>query len=362
MSLEHNAMIFPLFRRSARPDTISTLYGTIVAQARLPRFYRDYAVPDTVNGRFDLIVLHLALLLDRLAADERLRPLGQGVFDRFCRDMDHNLREMGVGDLKVPKEMRRMGEAFYGRAQAYRAALAAGSDSALADTLCRNIYDGTAPAEAIQMAAYMKAAAGHLERLDTADLAAGHFSFPEPTAVPQPAAARVLIAMDKSEHPWSVPVAVEDVPETGLHMEIEAPEPVRARLAKLAGLRELPRLTASFDLTRQGAGVHIAGRIGANLGQTCVVSLEPMESELDEAVDVSFSPSVTSVPGTAEEGHHAAPDEQEPPEPLIGGQVDLGRARGRVPAARRRPLSAQGRCRVCRPGGRRQRRSAFCGS
>ena len=68
-------MIFPLFRRSARPDTISSLYGTIVAQARLPGFYRNYAVPDTVNGRFDLIVLHLALLLERLAAviAERLR-------------------------------------------------------------------------------------------------------------------------------------------------------------------------------------------------------------------------------------------------------------------------------------------------
>jgi cytochrome b pre-mRNA-processing protein 3 len=118
-------MIFPLFRRSRRRDTISGLYGTIVAQARMPSFYRDYAVPDTLNGRFDLILLHLALLLDRLAQDPALRHLGQAVFDRFCQDMDHNLREMGVGDLAVPKEMRRIGEAFYGRAQAYRAALAA---------------------------------------------------------------------------------------------------------------------------------------------------------------------------------------------------------------------------------------------
>jgi cytochrome b pre-mRNA-processing protein 3 len=98
-------MIFLLFRRSARPDTISTLYGMIVAQARLPCFYRDYAVADTVNGRFDLIVL-LALVLDRLAQDPALQSLGQGIFDRFWEDMDHNLREMGVGDLKVPKQMR----------------------------------------------------------------------------------------------------------------------------------------------------------------------------------------------------------------------------------------------------------------
>src|ERR1700686_3698749 len=125
-------MIFPLFRRKPRgPDTISALYGMIVAQARMPYFYREYAVADTVNGRFDLIVLHLALVLDRLAQDPALQTLGQGVFDRFCQDMDDNLREMGIADLKVPKEMRRMGEAYYGRSQAYRAALAANDNGLL---------------------------------------------------------------------------------------------------------------------------------------------------------------------------------------------------------------------------------------
>ena len=111
-------MMFPLFRRNARQDTISALYGTIVAQARLPCLYREYGVSDTVNGRFDLLILHLATVLDRLAEDPELRDLGQALFDRFCQDMDHNLREMGIGDLSVPKEMQRIGEAFYGRAQA----------------------------------------------------------------------------------------------------------------------------------------------------------------------------------------------------------------------------------------------------
>jgi cytochrome b pre-mRNA-processing protein 3 len=133
-------MIFPRFRRSVRRDTISALYGMIVAQARLPCFYRDYAVADTVNGRFDLIVLHLALVLDRLAQDPALRDLGQGVFDRFCQDMDHNLREMAVGDLAVPKEMKRVGEAYYGRAQAYQAALAAGDSRALVERQSRAIF------------------------------------------------------------------------------------------------------------------------------------------------------------------------------------------------------------------------------
>ena len=85
-------MMFPMLRRMSRQDTISTLYGTIGAQARLPRFYREYGVADTVNGRFDLLVLHLALIIDRLAEEPESREAGQALFDQFCKDMDHNLR------------------------------------------------------------------------------------------------------------------------------------------------------------------------------------------------------------------------------------------------------------------------------
>ena len=166
------------------PDTISTLYGMIVAQARLPCFYRDYAVADTVNGRFDLIVLHLALVLDRLAQDPALQTLGQGIFDRFCQDMDHNLREMGIGDLKVPKQMRRLGEAYYGRAQAYRAAWAAKDNGALVEALERNIYGGSpsGSAAAPRLAAYMRLAVRDLAAQDTASLMAGSVRFPDPAA------------------------------------------------------------------------------------------------------------------------------------------------------------------------------------
>jgi len=181
-------MILPLFRRRARPDTISTLYGTIVAQARLPCFYQDYHVADTVNGRFDLIVLHLVPVLERLAAESTLHGLGQGLFDRFWQDMDHNLREMGVGDLAVPKQMRRLGEAYYGRAQAYRAALAAAGTGALTEALSRNVYGG-APAEPDapqRLAAYMQEAVRELGAQDSARLAAGRLRFPDPAAMPAP--------------------------------------------------------------------------------------------------------------------------------------------------------------------------------
>jgi cytochrome b pre-mRNA-processing protein 3 len=186
-------MIFSRFRRGASPRTISTLYGMIVAQARLPVFYRDYAVADTVNGRFDLLVLHLSMVLGRLwqeSSEESeqtpaLKRLGQGVFDRFCEDMDDNLREIGIADLKVPKEMTRMGQAYYGRAQAYQAALDAPGDEALAETISRNIYGGMPPEPSAprRLAAYMRLAVGDLRKQTAAQLAAGEVKFPDPAIV-----------------------------------------------------------------------------------------------------------------------------------------------------------------------------------
>src|SRR5262245_6784146 len=143
-------MIPPLFRRAPKP-TITALYGAIVAQARRPRFYEDYAVPDTVLGRFDMVLLHAVLVLRRLRAGEaRDHALAQELFDAFCRDMDHNLREMGISDQGVPREMRRVGEAFYGRAQAYDTALADDDDTALGEALARNVYASAAAGPAVK--------------------------------------------------------------------------------------------------------------------------------------------------------------------------------------------------------------------
>jgi len=125
-------MVWPFnhFRkpRQAPRGTIEAIYGMIVTQAREPIFYRDLGVPDTVNGRFDLLLLHLWLLLRRLRTVHGATELSQALFDRFCEDMDDNLREMGVGDQTVPKRMRAFGEAFYGRVQAYDQAMALSSE------------------------------------------------------------------------------------------------------------------------------------------------------------------------------------------------------------------------------------------
>lgn len=175
-------MIFPLFRRRRADDTIATLYGMIVAQARLPAFYQVYGVPDTVDGRFELILLHLYLFLRHADRDPGDRELGQQVFDLFCRDMDRNLREMGISDLKVPKEMQRMGEAFYGRASAYQAALATGDADVVAKAIARNVYgsERTEPEAAVRLGAYMMNALAELSRQDRDSIQRGKIGFPAP--------------------------------------------------------------------------------------------------------------------------------------------------------------------------------------
>ena len=127
--------------RLAPRGTIETIYGMIVTQAREPLFYRDFSVPDTVNGRFDLLLLHLWMVLRHLRTLPAGADLSQALFDHFCADMDANLREMAVGDLAVPKKMQKVGEAFYGRAAAYDMALTDG-DEALALAISRNVLDG----------------------------------------------------------------------------------------------------------------------------------------------------------------------------------------------------------------------------
>jgi len=130
--------------------------------------------------------------------------------------------------------------------------------------------------------------------------------------------------MEKNRSPWSVPVAVDDIPETGLHLEIDAPEPVRAEIAGLAGLRELGRLSGVFDLTRRGAGVRVTGNVSARVGQTCVVTLEPVESDIDEPVDLRFAPQAVAPASAKSETVAAHTSDEDPPEPLFGDELDLG--------------------------------------
>ena len=186
-------MILSAFRRTDTSRNIQGLYGAIVAQARSPVFYLHFGVSDSVEGRFELIVLHLVLVLRRLgveAAAASAHPpvpgpgsaVGQRLFDVFCRDLDDNLREMGVGDLAVPRRMRQFGEAFYGRQTAYAAALGAAADPReLEMALARNILSEVAAGEkAAALARYVRAAATQLATQPEDALIAGKVVFPSP--------------------------------------------------------------------------------------------------------------------------------------------------------------------------------------
>jgi cytochrome b pre-mRNA-processing protein 3 len=185
-------MILGAFRHNDPSRNIQGLYGAIVAQARLPIFYLQYQVSDSVEGRFELIVLHLVLVLRRLDAEEAAASarqpapgpsstVGQLLFDAFCRDLDDNLREMGVGDLAVPRRMRQFGEAFYGRQAAYGAAFGAADPQELEKALARNILGEVAGGEkAVALACYARAAAAQLAIQPEDALIAGRVVFPSP--------------------------------------------------------------------------------------------------------------------------------------------------------------------------------------
>jgi cytochrome b pre-mRNA-processing protein 3 len=141
-------MIFgQLFKRSALKDAAHGLYGAAVRQAREPAFYSACAVPDTLDGRFDLIVLHVFMLMRGLKRlGEPGERLGKALLEVMFDDMDQNLREMGVGDLSVGKKVKAMARAFYGRSKAYGDALAPDAEATLlAAALGRNIYGRTVP-------------------------------------------------------------------------------------------------------------------------------------------------------------------------------------------------------------------------
>ena len=126
--------------------------------------------------------------------------------------------------------------------------------------------------------------------------------------------------MIRPAQPWHVPVRLEDVPETGLHVDLVADEHVRARLAALAGVSGVPRLEAAIDVARHGNGLRATGRLSATVGQTCVVTLEPIENQVEELIDVIFAPSAA---GDFAD-HNAAFEADEPPEALQDGTADLG--------------------------------------
>jgi cytochrome b pre-mRNA-processing protein 3 len=169
-----------LRRRDRHERTGFRLYGAAVAAARAPDLYAVLGVPDTLDGRFEMVGLHAFLLVDRLRREAPPGPdLAQSVFDAMFSDMDITLREMGVGDLSVGKRVREMWEAFHGRAAAYEATLAAADETELTAALARNVWRGAAPpaGAAEAMARLVRRQQASLAGQNLAALAAGDVQF-----------------------------------------------------------------------------------------------------------------------------------------------------------------------------------------
>lgn len=170
-------------RRKLVRQAAERAYARVVEQARQPVFFTRFGVPDTLDGRFELICLHAFLYLYRLKSElPQTAAISQAFFDTMFADMDRGLREMGTGDLSVGRHVKRMAQGFYGRIRAYQDGLNDDGDTALRDAVARNLFGtlGKSAGAAPAMADYIRRAAGRLEHQSVAELLDGYIGFPPP--------------------------------------------------------------------------------------------------------------------------------------------------------------------------------------
>lgn len=178
-------MFHALRSQAALQHKASDIYGAIVTQARHPDFYGRLGVPDTPVGRYEMVVVHLFLVLERLRADPLAADeLARALIETFVADMDDSVREMGTGDVGVGKKVRRAAAGFYERSRDYRAGLAAPDRQELARAVARYAYaHESADDHGEELASYMRAAGAALTRHDLAGAIAEPIAFPAPAAV-----------------------------------------------------------------------------------------------------------------------------------------------------------------------------------
>lgn len=168
----------------AKDDSPYLLYRQLVNQARLPVFYIDFSVPDTVEGRFEMVALHAVLTMRRLKNQTpETKDFGQRVFDVMFDDMDQAMREMGVSDLKVGDKIRALAESYFGRIAAYEDGLAMSNNALLCDVIKRNVYGQAAQPTTEQvtaLAAYIRDCVAALDAQDIAQMLKGVISYPAP--------------------------------------------------------------------------------------------------------------------------------------------------------------------------------------
>lgn len=172
------ARLLSLFQNK---DQAYAIYGKIVTQARNPVFYQDLGVADDIDGRFDMILLHLFIVDRRFEKEgDAGRKIRRQMQEALISDMDRSLREMGVGDMSVGKEVKKMGAAWFGRVKAYSSAILADAPKPdLEAAIRKNIYKGDETPHAEKLADYTLEALQKLARYSLADMTASNFEFPD---------------------------------------------------------------------------------------------------------------------------------------------------------------------------------------
>ncbi len=172
-------MFKTLFRKDPALEAGRALYAAAVEQARSPALYASLSAPDTVEGRFEMVALHVWLVMRRLRGDAAAKKVSQCLFDAMFQNLDDSLRELGVGDLQVGKKIRKLAENFYGRIGAYEEAMKEGAaEDELAKALSRNIFEQELAETAPAFADYVRRANAHLENQPDARIAGGIVVFP----------------------------------------------------------------------------------------------------------------------------------------------------------------------------------------
>ncbi len=172
--------VFGLFKSRKHTKVAHKLYDSILMQSRLPVFYTDFGVKDTIDGRFDMIIMHAHILFNRLKDGlTEDQEIAQAVFDLMFADMDQNLREMGVGDIGVSKRIKAMAEAFYGRATAYTNSMLEQDNSTLIEALKRNLYRNSevSDQQISKVSQYMRDQVEHLKSQELYNLTQGEVLF-----------------------------------------------------------------------------------------------------------------------------------------------------------------------------------------
>ena len=318
---------FPFLSAWRRDDTSAAkLYGSIVAQARLPVFYQGVGVPDTLQGRFVVLSLQLFAVLHRLKAEgPPAHGLAQDLIDRFGADMETVLREIGIGDLSIPKKVRALAASSGALLQAYAEALAEG-EAAVAAVIAEALplEAGASGAVARRLAHYLRETLSLLRAQDFAALRGGRgeISGGDPRGR---AGRRVDMTSETEPAPLSRIFKVDEIKD-GASGEIIATEAEMDAIAGLLDLVRLEGLTFDYRFNHGGSGrLRLTGRLKADVTQTCVVSLDPVDARIDVPLEIEFWPEAllqTSESSAELPGSVVLLDGAEP---IVCGQIDLGR-------------------------------------